>query len=282
MKELEKTYFFDNFAEMIGKDYYYETADPEKDLFGRFCNGRKNKLLIDLDEARSKDTFANSEVLKNMITSQTFNYEQKGIDPIIMQNFARMIFTTNNDMCIKVTDNTRRYVIYETSNEKIGNQQYFSDLVNYMKDKKNQKTIIKYLRNIDISGYNFITERPISETYEALRSICGDIMLQFLGHYYLQNRHEDNITDLGSSIYQEFQNYIKDVRKLSQEQQGYWTNMRFAMKMNRILKSDNGITKIRHFGSSRLLAYKMDIKILKIYLEKKGILTKMSYEITDD
>jgi hypothetical protein len=64
-----KNIFFDYFGKMIGMKYYFETANPEHDLFGRFCNGIKYKLLIDIDETNAKSTFAYSEILKNMITT---------------------------------------------------------------------------------------------------------------------------------------------------------------------------------------------------------------------
>jgi hypothetical protein len=63
------------FAKMIGEDYYFETANPEKDLFDKFSNDQLNKLLLDLDETRTRDAFSNSEILKNMITSEFFNYQ---------------------------------------------------------------------------------------------------------------------------------------------------------------------------------------------------------------
>ena len=64
-----KNIFFNELAEIISHDYYFETANLEQDLLGQFCNGRKNKLLIDIDEVNSKQTFANSDMWKNMITS---------------------------------------------------------------------------------------------------------------------------------------------------------------------------------------------------------------------
>ena len=204
-----KNLFWDGFAKIIGSEYYFETANPEKDLFSRFSNGRKNKLLIDIDEANSKDTFANSELLKNMITSEHFNYEQKGLDPIKLPNFARLIFTTNNILCAKITDNTRRYVIFETSNTKIGDQKYFNDLFNYFNDISNQKAIIEYLRCIDIN-INWIQDRPLTDTYMALRSICADPIMKFLCFIWEKNRLVESISISASELLNNFHIYLKD------------------------------------------------------------------------
>jgi hypothetical protein len=65
---------------VLGKDLAFDTTKPEHDLFGRFQNGRVNKLMIVVNEAKGKDTFANADLLKDMIIATQFNYEAKGIN----------------------------------------------------------------------------------------------------------------------------------------------------------------------------------------------------------
>jgi len=43
-----------------------------------------------------------------MITSKIYIHEAKGIDPIQMQNFGRLILTTNNDVPLPIEHNDRR------------------------------------------------------------------------------------------------------------------------------------------------------------------------------
>jgi hypothetical protein len=71
---------------LFGARYCFESADPEEQLFSRFANGRKNKILVNIDES-SALRYTNQ--LKNMLTSSTFNYEQKGVDAITLRNFNR-------------------------------------------------------------------------------------------------------------------------------------------------------------------------------------------------
>ena len=270
-----KNIFWDYFSEIIGKEYYYETADPVKDLFGRFCNGRKHKLIIDLDEANSKDTFSNSEVLKNMITSTHFNYEQKGINPIELQNFARIIFTTNNILCAKINDSTRRYVIYETSNKMIGNSKYFKDFADYMNDVRNQKAIIEYLRSIDIENINWIKDRPITETYEALKSVTIDPILKFFANFVEKNFYKKDIIITTNELYNDFILFIRDQLKMKEEVINVFTMRILSCQINKkYCNSDlitTGINRKLNIGKNCQKGFLITFDVLKTYLETKGL-----------
>ena len=270
-----KNIFWDYFSEIIGKEYYYETADPVKDLFGRFCNGRKHKLIIDLDEANSKDTFSNSEILKNMITSTHFNYEQKGINPIELQNFARIIFTTNNILCAKINDNTRRYVIYETSNRMIGNSKYFKEFADYMSDVRNQKAIIEYLRSIDIENVNWIKDRPITETYEALKSVTMDPILKFFAYFVEKHFYKKEHPITTNELYNDFISFIRDHLKLKEEVINVFTMRILSCQINKkYCNSDlitTGIIRKLNIGKNCQNGFNINLVKLKIYLETKGL-----------
>lgn len=274
-----KNIFWDYFSQIIGKEYYYETADPVKDLFGRFCNGRKHKLIIDLDEANSKDTFTNSEILKNMITSTHFNYEQKGINPIELQNFARIIFTTNNILCAKINDSTRRYVIYETSNKMVGNSKYFKEFADYMSDIRNQKAIMEYLRSIDIENINWIKDRPITETYEALKSVTIDPILKFFANFVEKNFYKKDIIITTNELYNDFILFIRDQLKMKEEVINVFTMRILSCQINKkYCNSDlvtTGIIRKLNIGKLKQNGFNINLINLKNYLETKGLIINL-------
>jgi len=280
-----KNIFWDYFSEIIGKEYYYETADPVKDLFGRFCNGRKHKLIIDLDEANSKDTFTNSEILKNIITSTHFNYEQKGVDPIELQNFARIIFTTNNILCAKINDNTRRYVIYETSNKMIGNSKYFNEFADYMSNVRNQKAIIEYLRSIDIENVNWIKDRPITETYEALKSVSIDPILKFFANFIEKNFHKKERIITTNELYNDFILFLRDHLKMKEEVINVFTMRILSCQINnKYCNSDSittGIIRKLNIGKLKQNGFNINLTNLKTYLENKGLCIKDTSSISE-
>jgi hypothetical protein len=277
-----KNIFLDHLMKILGPEYYFETASPDKDLFGRFSNGRKYKLVINLDETQSKDTFANSEVLKNMITSEHFNYEQKGVDPVKLRNVSRLIFTTNNLLCAKITDSTRRYVIFEVSNRRIGDKAYFKALSKYMEDIRNQKAIMEYLRTVDISTTNWIQDRPLTDTYETLRSVCEDPLVKYLVHFSKENEGEVVITS--SKFYLDFKEYLVS-EKVKEEYIRVHTERVFLLKMKEYLTTEEestGIVKMKNVGKKKLIGYMINVGELKDYLRGKGIYIGDDYNIVDD
>lgn len=266
-----KNIFWDKFAGVMGEQYYFETADPSKDLFGRFSNGRKNKLLIDIDEAQSKDTFANSELLKNMITSERFNYEVKGVSPMSIKNFARVAFTTNNVLCAKITDNTRRYVIFETSNSRIGDSDYFTGFATYMQEDSNKKAVIEFLRSIDISKVNWIRDRPLTSTYKALRQVCADPILKYLGYICTINSTVDTMRMTSSEMLSDYHNYLETELKMK-DSIHQWNCTLFGLKLSKLATESVGINKVRNIGKQKQNGYNIEVPILREYLRSKGVL----------
>ena len=200
---------------------------------------------------------------------------------IKLRNYDRMILTSNNVMCAKITDNSRRYVIYDVSNELIGNAEYFRDFAIYMSEKSNQKTIIEYLRSIDIQNTNWISERPISETYNALKSLCADPILKFLTYLWEKHRSEQKILKVASDIHREYLEYLEKELKMKEEGIRIWNRTMFGRKMNGLCEREIGIEKKEKFGPSRVNGYTIDLNKLRPYLEKKGMLTESVYMFID-
>jgi hypothetical protein len=278
-----KNIFLQCLFDILGPQYYYETANPQKDLFDRFCNGRKHKLMINIDEAKAKDTFTNSDLLKNMITSDKFNYEQKGMDPIQLQNFARIIFTTNNDMCVKVTEQDRRYAILQASSEVKGNKDYFDKFVKYMHDITNQKAIMSYLRSQDISSFNFQTSRPKTQLYKTLQSMCSNPLLRFFEYIWMQNHTKTEYIITANMLLDIFYKFLQDELKLSGDTIRVWNRTMFGSKISEYAKKpETGITKKTNYGRDKLNAYSFEMYKLHEYLKTVGVIIETSYMFIDE
>jgi hypothetical protein len=200
-----------------------------------------------------------------------------------LRNFARLVFTTNNVLCAKITDTSRRYVIYEVSNEKIGNKEYFTGFAKYMRDVRNQKAMMKYLRERDISQVNWINDRPISETYEALKSLGADPLLKFLSYVWELHRREESVLMSSSELLKEFHAFLKDKLKMKDEAINIWNFKMFGLRMGNYCKGDDAwIEKRSNIGKHKLRGYWLNVEGLKGYLEKKGLLCEEMYMITSD
>lgn len=262
-----KNIFINWFGEKIlGEKYFFTTPDIET-LFGRFAFGKKHKLLINLDETSGKDTFTHSERLKNDITSTTTMYEQKGIDGIVLKNFARWIFTTNTTTPIKVEQKDRRFVLFECSNEKciVGdktgkNKLYFKRLAAAMEDQRVQYKFFKYLLNYDISNIDFIEDRPITELYKDVQQATVPVIVKYLESLICKGVN----LNIGATIF--FENYNNYIIKYK-----YKVDTNITTFARDVLRY-KGITKKK---TSKGAVYTIEADILKDYLLSKGLIEEI-------
>jgi hypothetical protein len=177
-----KNVFFELFGEMfLGDDYHVATSNINH-LVGRFAiNARK--LLVMYDEAQGKDTFANSEAFKELITQIKIKLEKKGKDCVLMTNTARYLVFTNNDIPIKLTQGDRRFCVFEANSKYANNSEYMSALIDTLKNKNIMKAFYDYLMGIDISQWKPTEERPKTQIYKEIQSATTPSIV-----YYLENR----------------------------------------------------------------------------------------------
>jgi len=190
--------------DILGEEYFAEVA-KEEDLFGRFSNKRKNKLLINIDEMHV--SFTNMEMMKNMITSDVYNHESKGIDPIAMSNFARLIFTTNLQVPVPIEIGDRRVVVCMADDCYANDQSYLAPLVKACGDKKIQRAFYDFLMEQDISGINWVNDRPITDEYKEIQSVMIPVNARFLEHF-VNEMLENVVVTTPDAIYEKFKMFL--------------------------------------------------------------------------
>lgn len=189
---------------IIGKQWFFSSADAEQ-LFGRFAVGKKNKLLINLDETSAKDTYKYSEVIKNLITAEKITYEQKGLDTIEVQNYARWVFTTNNHTPVKIEMNDRRFVVFECQDDKNNNKEYFDELAIAMNNKDITKSFYLFLMSVEVEEFDFINERPLNDSYKDVKQANIPAIVYFLD-YWLQTSTYENQSFIQTNLF--FKQYM--------------------------------------------------------------------------
>jgi hypothetical protein len=97
------------------------------------------KILVVVDEqSRDIKNFTRTfDQLKGMITAKTLDIEAKGKDNISVDNNANFVITTNNSGSLYTPPGGRKYALFEVSEERIGDKEYFDFLTN---DIMNQET----------------------------------------------------------------------------------------------------------------------------------------------
>lgn len=197
--------------DILGKKYWFDTAKPDVDLFGRFSCNRQNKFLIVVNEVSGKHTYEHAGLLKDMITNNTTTIEQKGKDPIQCHNYARLIFTTNNELPIKVEPSDRRFVLIKCSDEKKGDIAYFKELVKWLSEEENQWRVYTYLKNLDIETVDWINDRPKTTFYEDVKAANLPTFAYFLKHLVTERKltkSEPQYRITASKLWDSFQTFI--------------------------------------------------------------------------
>lgn len=203
-KGVGKQHLMHFLRDIMDKEYFAEVA-KEEDLFGRFSNKRKNKLLINIDEMHV--SFSNMEMMKNMITSDVYNHESKGIDPIAMSNFARLIFTTNLQVPVPIEIGDRRVVVCMADDSYANDQNYLTPLVDACRDKKIQRAFYDYLLEQDIEGVNWVNDRPITDEYKDIQSVMIPVIARFLEHF-VNMMFDDVVVTTPDAIYESFKMFL--------------------------------------------------------------------------
>lgn len=120
-----KSKFFDWLRKALG-DYSIKVAS-RKHLIGNFNSHLDSKLLLVAEEAFWSGDKEAAGVLKDLITSETYTVEKKGVDVVERPNYLRFAFVTNNDWAIPTDDNAdaRRFLVLRVGNAQKQNTAYF-------------------------------------------------------------------------------------------------------------------------------------------------------------
>lgn len=135
-----------------------ETADPLQTIFGTHGNIHIGKVFVAIDETGSGDTCKVLGKLKNIITSDKTIYNEKGLKQVVVSNFTRFMFTTNNSVPISLDGkDDRRYCIVECSSELCKKSEFWNS---FYDEVVNDEGVIRgfydALMGRDISGRNWM------------------------------------------------------------------------------------------------------------------------------
>ena len=77
-------------------------------------------VLVQLDEVKA--LHGHLDALKDLITGDTFVYEEKYVKAITTKNYANMVFTNNNENALSVPMDDRRHLLFRCSDKYKGNE----------------------------------------------------------------------------------------------------------------------------------------------------------------
>ena len=125
----------------------------------------KGKVLLVLEElpAQTKSQWSQfNEALKHITTSNSMTLREKFKSEMSVDNICNVMVITNNRSALKCG---RRIVSFDVSNERVGDFDYFGELVSRMQRSKTCEAFMNYLRNkYDETGKTFHENRAPKTT----------------------------------------------------------------------------------------------------------------------
>jgi hypothetical protein len=129
-------------------------ASKSEHIIGRFSSHLADKLLIVAEESFFASAKADIGALKDLITSNTFTSEAKGINAIEVRSCHRVVMNTNQAWAVPASDEERRYFVLDVGEAKMQDHDYFAALNEQVFDGDGLQAFLSLLMKLDISKVN--------------------------------------------------------------------------------------------------------------------------------
>lgn len=201
MKLLEK---------MMGSSKVFETTTPSRDIWGDFNGRMANTFLINLNELSKKETLESEGKIKGLITDPKLTINNKGTNQYDITSHHRFIITTNKEEPINTSKDDRRNLIIRSSDEKVGNKEYFKTLHEYLEDINIVKTCYEYFKGILHMDKFMTIPLPKTEYHKQLCELSISPIEGWLLHYVSKNQNVPSTELTSGQIYEKFMDWIND------------------------------------------------------------------------
>jgi len=187
-------------------------------ITGNFNNSLKGKILTKVDEisninSGNENFHAVFDRLKDIITGESFECEQKGKDPFQIDNNNNFIFTSNNFNCLKIEETDRRLNVMIVDDKYIGNHDYFDNFCNVCFNQNAGNHIFSYF--MEYTNIVNLKKIPMTEVKKQMIQNSKANPLLFLEDFEIKSDIEDNSKKISNEkIYGEYVNWcVKEGEK---------------------------------------------------------------------
>jgi len=151
------------FAQHFGKifgDHFHHLVHMDH-LLGKFSAHLSSALVVFADEIVWGGNKREAGQLKGIITESRRMMEAKFKDPIVVDNYARFIFATNEDWAVPTGPKERRYCVLNIAESKAEDHSYFASINTEMRNG-GVEALMYTLVNLDLSYFN-VRRYPVTE-----------------------------------------------------------------------------------------------------------------------
>jgi hypothetical protein len=152
-----KSLFYDFFKKAIGEELTLQLSKIETmtEKHNKILEGR---LIVNPNECSNYPTIKDVNILKSFVTEVELNINPKGRPCYTVNNYSRLLITTNEKFSMRLSFDDRRWFCLSVSSKKIGNNAYFKPLIDSVDDVEAQREFFNYLANYDLSDFH--PQRP--------------------------------------------------------------------------------------------------------------------------
>ena len=192
---------------------YFESSNPERDVWGNFNPIMSSTLLIVLSEVDKRNAFGFEGKIKALKTDKEITIRDLHKSPYTIHSHHRFIIPTNHPDPVSLSKGQRRDMIIKTSAEKKGDFEYFTNFTALWNIEDNLISLYSYLMDRPIGGWNF---RTIPKTdYQIVLEEYSRPVLDIFFEYWIarQVTHKESVDDdgfiskLGSEMFVEWRNW---------------------------------------------------------------------------
>jgi len=204
-------------SKLLGKQYLFRTAKPDE-VIGHFNSGIKDKLILQFNEASGKDGFANKDKIKDIITQNETQINEKNVKEYMQSNFARIIFCSNNSTPIEIGISDRRFVVAEASLYK-PHTSFFTKFYNLMEDDNELYSLYEFLMGYDLGevalnqcriltdSYKNMKENAVHPFFYWLNDALKDYKNEFHGEYKVHKKSKQVLFS-SDTLFLKFKGYM--------------------------------------------------------------------------
>lgn len=155
---------------------HYLLIDSARHLTGSFNAHMASCLLLQADEAVWAGDKNAEGRLKSLVTSDVQMIEAKGVDPIPMKNFVRLIMTSNEDWVVPAGKDERRFCVLDVDGRCAQNSAYFAEMEAELADG-GREALLHDLLAFDLSTVNLrqipLTAALLDQKFRSLGPVDG-------------------------------------------------------------------------------------------------------------
>lgn len=132
------------------------------DLTGRFNAHLGINLFFYANELSYTAQASVKSILKTLMTDDNRMIEAKNVNKIKAKNYSSVIFSANGDWMLNIDAGDRRYAYITVSSAKVGDKQYFKDLLHEI-NNGGREAFIKYLLDYALSNWSAMDIPDVSQ-----------------------------------------------------------------------------------------------------------------------